>query len=314
MKITRRIATLAAAAAVVCAVPLATAQAYPERPVEIIVPFGPGGGADQMARMIGKLLEKELGVSFPVINSPGAVGAVGITKLQAAPADGHSLVVMTGEVVALAAQPKPKWTLKDVIPVAILMRQPSGLFVKADGPFKTWADVEAAAKAKPGALKVANNGFGSPDDIVVSFLAGKGVRMTTVPYAKPGERYSSLLGGHTDVLYEQAGDLRTFIESSQMRPVIFFGGQRMPQFQDVPASKELGLDIELDQIRMIAIRADTDPGKVKKLAAALERAAASPEFRDYNENQWAEVGFFIGGDAAVRFVRSQIELMQKYLR
>ncbi|HSO06298.1 MAG TPA: tripartite tricarboxylate transporter substrate binding protein [Pelomicrobium sp.] len=289
----------------------ASAENYPARPIEIVVPFGPGGGADQMARMLGKLLEADLGTSLPVINVPGGTGAVGLSKVMASPADGYQLVVMTGEVVGLAAHPKPKWTTKDIIPLAILMRQPSGLFVTEASRFKSWADLAAEAKAKPGTIKVAHNGFGSPDDIVVNFLASKGIKLTTVPYAKPGERYSSLLGGHSDVLYEQAGDLRTFIEGKQMRPLIFFGDKGMPQFPGIPASKDLGLDIQLDQIRMIGIRADTDPAKVKKLAEALQRAAKSPEFTAYLDQQWSEAGFFMSGDTAVKFVQDQIDLMKR---
>jgi tripartite-type tricarboxylate transporter receptor subunit TctC len=191
------------------------------------------------------------------------------------------------------------------------MRQPSGLFVTEASRFKTWADLEAEARAKPGTIKVAHNGFGSPDDIVVNFLAGKGIKMTTVPYAKPGERYSSLLGGHSDVLYEQAGDLRTFIEGKQMRPLIFFGDKGMPQFPGIPASNDLGLKVQLDQIRMLGIRADTDPAKVKRLADALAKAAKSPEFTAYIDNQWSEAGFFMSGDAAVKFVQDQIDLMKR---
>lgn len=290
---------------------IAAADTFPDRPIEIVVPFGPGGGADQMARTLAKLLEPDLGTSLPVVNVPGGTGAVGLSKVMAAPADGYTLVVMTGEVVGLAAHPKPKWSTKEIIPLAILMRQPSGLFVTEASRFKTWADLEAEARAKPGAIKVAHNGFGSPDDIVVNFLAGKGIKMTTVPYAKPGERYSSLLGGHSDVLYEQAGDLRTFIEGKQMRPLIFFGDKGMPQFPGIPASNDLGLKVQLDQIRMLGIRADTDPAKVKRLADALAKAAKSPEFTAYIDNQWSEAGFFMSGDAAVKFVQDQIDLMKR---
>ncbi|MFZ5557239.1 MAG: tripartite tricarboxylate transporter substrate binding protein [Pseudomonadota bacterium] len=306
------IGMLAAAALAAAAVPNAlAAEAYPARPIEIVVGFGPGGGADQMARMLAKLLEPKLGVALPVINVPGGTGAVGLSKVMASPADGYQLVVMTGEVVGLAAHPMPKWTTKEIIPLAILMRQPSGLFVTEASRFKTWADLEAEARAKPGTVKVAFNGFGSPDDIVLNYLAAKGIKMTAVPYAKPGERYSSLLGGHAEVLYEQAGDLRSFIEGKQMRPLIFFGDKSMPQFPGIPASKDLGLDIQLDQIRMIGIRTDTDPARIKKLADELAKAAKSPEFAAYIENQWSETGFFMSGDAAVKFVQNQIDLMKQ---
>lgn len=93
-------ATLAGAAAPATV----SAENYPERPIEIVVPFGPGGGADQMARMLGKLLEADLGTSLPVINVPGGTGAVGLSKVMASPADGYQLVVMSSEVAVKFVQ------------------------------------------------------------------------------------------------------------------------------------------------------------------------------------------------------------------
>lgn len=155
----------------------------------------------------------------------------------------------------------------------------------------------------PGTLLGADLGTSLP---VINVAGGTG--------AKSAERYSSLLGGHSDVLCEQAGDLRTFIEGKQMRPLVFFGDKGMPQFPGIPASKDLGLDIRLDQIRMIGIRADTDPAQVKRLADALAKAAKSPEFTACVDNQGSETGFFMSGDAAVNFVQDPIGLMKRSTR
>ena len=228
-------------------------EKYPQRPIEFIVPWGPGGGADQLARKLGKLLEADLKTSFPVINVAGATGNTGMTKLMSAPADGYSMAILIGDTAATLVSGGARWKLADIVPLAIAIRQPSGLFVKQDSRFKTWNDVVAEAKAKPGTLKVAILGFGSADEMTVNFLAGKGIKMIAVPYASPGERYTSILGGHADLLFEQAGDDHNFLDSKQMRPLIFFGEERPEEFPDVPSSREAGLEIYLPQFRSLVV-------------------------------------------------------------
>lgn len=286
-------------------------EKYPSRPIEILVTAGPGGGADQLARKAGKLLEEELKTSFPVINVPGGTGTAAMAKLLAAPADGYTMMVLTGETYALLATSTPKWRLGDTLPLAVMMKQPSGYFVAAGSRFKTWADLEKEARAKPNTLKVAIMGFGSPDEMTANYFADKGVKLISVPYAKPGERYTSILGGHADVLYEQAGDIKSFLDSKQIRPLIFFGSTRMSAFKDIPASKELGYDIPLPQIRAIIMKAGTDPQKVKVISNALAKVAVSPEFKAYNENQWADEDSYIPAEHAATFIGEYVENMKK---
>ena len=98
-----------------------------------------------------------------------------------------------------------------------MLQGPSFIFVPENSPFKTWADFEKAAKEKPGTLKVATLGFGSVDDFTLKYLEGQGIKVIQVPFSKPSERYVSILGGHADALYEQAGDVAQFLNGKQMR-------------------------------------------------------------------------------------------------
>lgn len=267
------------------------AEAYPSRPIEVIVPFGPGGGADQLARKVASLMEPTLKVSLPVVNAPGATGQTAFVKLFSQPADGYMIKVLTGDTYALFATGKTKLKKKDFQTLAIMIQQPSAFFVKQDSPYKTWADVEAAAKNK--ALKVATTGFDSPDDLTITYLNSRGVKLHTVPYAKPGERYTSILGNHCDLLYEQAGDVKTFIDTKQMRPIIFFAEKRFPVFPNVQTSKELGYDVTLPQFRAIIVKAGTDPKQLKILGDAVAKAASSKEFKAYLKEQLAEENSFV---------------------
>lgn len=264
----------------------AAEDAFPSRPIEIVVPFGPGGGADQLARKLAHLMEPILKVSMPVVNTPGATGQTAVVKLLSLPADGYQIQIFTGDTYAMFATGKTKLKRNDFQTVAIMIQQPSAFFVKQDSPWKTWADLEAAAKTKT--LKVATTGFDSPDDLTINYLMSKGLKFHTVPYAKPGERYTSILGGHCDVLYEQAGDVKSFIDTKQMRPILFFAEKKFAEFPTIAVSKEAGYDVSLPQFRAVIIKTGTDPKHLKIIADATAKAATSNDFKAYLKDQLAE--------------------------
>jgi len=283
---------------------------FPSRPIDVIVPWGPGGGADQLARLTAKLVEPELKTSLPVVNVPGATGATGMAKLLTDQADGYAMAVYIADTNALLAGPSPRWTVNDITPIAVMMQCPSFLFVAQNGRFKDWKQLEAEAKAKPKTLKVATLGFGSVDDMTLSVLAAKGFNVVEVPYSKPSERYVSVIGGHVDALYEQAGDTRQFIDNKQIRPVIIFAKNRLPAFPDVPTSVELGYDITLPQFRSYVVKAGTPPDRVKILSDVLAKCAATDEYKKFLQEQYADPQSFIPADRAGEFLKQQIADMK----
>lgn len=283
---------------------------YPSRPIDVIVPWGPGGGADQLARLTAKLIEPMMKTSFPVVNVPGATGATGMAKLLADQADGYAMAVYIADTNALLAGQAPRWTIDDIRPIAIMMQCPSFLFVAENGRFKDWAQFEKEARAKPKSLKVATLGFGSVDDMTLSYLESKGIQVVEVPYSKPSERYVSVIGGHVDALYEQAGDVRQFIANKQIKPVIIFARQRLPAFKDVPCSTELGYDITLPQFRSYVVKAGTPADRVKTMSDAMAKVAATDEYRKFLEEQYAAADSFVPADKAVAFLQAQIADMK----
>jgi len=298
-----------AALAAFAALNAAAQEKYPTRPIEYIVPWGPGGGADQVARKSSQLMEKDLKVSLPVINVPGATGQTGLNKMLTAPADGYTISIMTGDTFGLLTDASTKWNLDQLVPAAIMIKQPSAFFTSAPN-LQTWADVEREAKTRP--LKVAITGFGSPDDMHVNYFAGKGLKLVSVPFAKPAERYTAIMGGHADILYEQLGDVKTFLDGKQMRPVIVFADQRFPVFKDVPSSKELGYDIVINQFRAVMMRAGTDSARIKVISDALAKAAATDDYKAYLKDQYADADSFIPASGAMSFLKSELAKMQKF--
>ena len=306
----RRLFAVTAAAAASALLPsLVRAQdKYPSRPIELIVPWGAGGGADQLARRVGKLLEPDLKTSIPVINVAGATGNTGMTKLLSAAPDGYSTAILIGDTLSTIAG-SGRWKLADVVPLGVMIRQPTGLYVKTDSKYKTFDDL--LADARNNELKVAILGFGSADEILINQIVAKGAKLRMVPFAQPGERYSSILGGHADVLVEQAGDIRSFLDGKQMRPLVFFASAPAPGFASVPLAKDSGFPIVINQFRSIVVRAGTDPKQVATLSAALEKVARSPEFVKYLEDELAYADSFIPAAQAGAFLERELKSIEQ---
>jgi tripartite-type tricarboxylate transporter receptor subunit TctC len=191
------------------------------------------------------------------------------------------------------------------------MQQTSAFLVAEVGRFKTWADLEKAAMTER--LRVAITGFGSDDDVAVNFLAKKGLRLASVPMPKPGERYASILGGHTEVLYEQIGDVRSFVDGKQMKPIVFFSDKRDAGFPDVPTATEVGYKVSLPQFRSIIVRSGTDAGIVKKLAEALADAIGDPEYVAFLKDEYADPDSFVPAVGAGSFLDNLLKATKQLI-
>jgi putative tricarboxylic transport membrane protein len=309
---TTRRSLLIAGSAFALAPRLAFAQQYPSRPVEFIVPWGPGGGADQLARRVSKLIEPELKVSVPVLNIPGATGNTGMAKLLSAAPDGHSIALFIGDTLGTLAGGKGRYKLSDLTPLGVMIRQPTGLFVKMDSKWKTFDDLLADSKKTD--IKAGITGFGSPDEMHVNkFNEQHGAKFRPVPFAQPGERYASILGGHADVLVEQAGDVRSFLDGKQMRPILFFAEKPQVGYESVPLASKYGVSFAISQFRSIVMRAGTDPAQVKAMSAALDKVARSDDFRKYLFDELAFADSYIPADKAGAFIAEQLALIEANL-
>ena len=215
--------------------PVAAEDKYPSRPIEFVVPWGPGGGADQLARLTGKLLEPVVGTSLPVINVPAPRAAPAwpsccrrrrtATRWRStSPTATHCWRERTHAGSRKTSSPSP----------SCCRGHPSFSCRKIarsrPGPIS-----RRPQRKNPGTLKVATLGFAASTTSRSSISRAQGIKVIQVPFSKPSERYVSILGGHADALYEQAGDVAQFLNGKQMRPLILFGKERHPAFKDIPA-------------------------------------------------------------------------------
>jgi len=301
-------------AILIVSTPLWAQEKYPDRPIDFICTWGVGGGADQMARTIGRVAEKVLGVAVPVSNIPGASGNTGLANLVAAKADGYAVAVYIADTLATISAGTSRYQVADLDWIVRTQVAPSFLFVKADGPYKTIQDLLNYAKENPGKVRVGTTGLNTVDDITLRYFGSKGYKMITLPVPQPGERYASALGGHSEAVYEQAGDIKQYLDSKQLRPIIIFAHKRHPAFPDVPCSVELGYELTLPQFRSIVAKAGTPPDRVKILAEAFRKAMETPEWKKFADDQYLDPESYMGPDKLKAWVGSEMETMRNFMK
>jgi tripartite-type tricarboxylate transporter receptor subunit TctC len=253
-------------------------------------------------------------VAVPVSNVPGASGNTGMAQLLASKPDGYTLATYIQDTLMTIPMGLARYTVNDFEWITRTQVADSFLFVKADSPLRTIQELLRHAQQNPGALRVGATGFGTVDDVTVRFLATKGYKMTTVPYPKPGERYAAVLGGHAEVLYEQAGDVLQYLKAGQLRPLVIFAEQRHPAFADVPSSKELGLDITLPQFRGIVAKKGTPPERVQALADAFKKAMDTPQWKKFAEEWYFRPDSYMGPAEFGQWVAGEVQTLDRLVR
>lgn len=287
----------------------APARAFPDRPVNMIVPWGVGGGADRVGRIFAGLMSAKLGVSVPVINVTGAASQVGLNKALTEPADGYTVVEITSDSYILFAAANPRFKVSDFAALAVVDQQPSGFFVRQDSPFKTWDDVLQAARTRT--VTVAGSGFGTQSDVTVNYFDKvQGLKFVSVPFDDPGLRWNSLLGGHTDLLYAQFGDLIAHLQSKQLRPILAFAGKRVEGYPEIPTVKELDYRIDITHFRAFAVRSGTEAPRHEALADAMNAASQSPDYKKMLADEAAVPDSYVSGPAAQAYVQKWVTDLQ----
>jgi tripartite-type tricarboxylate transporter receptor subunit TctC len=313
----RTIATLAVSTLLAGIGAGAGAQAqerFPSRPIDFICTWGTGGGADAMARQIGSLAQPTLGVALPVSNVPGAAGNTGLAQILNGKPDGYTIATYIQDTLMTIPMGLARHKVEDLEWITRTQIADSFLFVKSDSPFKTIHELLKHAQANPGKLRVAATGFGTVDDVSVRFLEKKGYKMTTVPYPKPGERYAAALGGHAEVLYEQAGDVLQYLKAGQLKPLIIFAEKRHPAFADVPTSKELGIDLTLPQFRGIVARKGTPADRIQTLGEAFHKAMDTPHWKKFAEEWYFAPDSYMGPDRFGKWVAGEVDTLDRLVK
>jgi tripartite-type tricarboxylate transporter receptor subunit TctC len=286
----RRTVTALAAAALAASgavAPAAAQTAYPERPIELIVPWGAGGGTDAVGRIFASLLEGELGQPVNVVNRTGGSGVVGHSAIANAEPDGYTLGVMTVEIAMMHHQGLTPLTYQDYTVLALVNADPGGVMVSADSDYQTLDDLLAAIKEQPaGTFKASGTGQGGIWHLgLAGWLLSEDVDPTKVAWvpsqgAAPG--LADMVAGGVDIVTSSLAEGRALIEAGRVRPLAHMGEQRSQIFPDVPTLQEAtGSDWTVAAWRAL-VGPDGLPDDVKqKLVSAIEAAYNSAEYQDF---------------------------------
>lgn len=283
-----RVLRRAAVAALVlaCALPFARAQGgYPNKPVRIIVPQPPGGGFDNVGRLLADRLAKVTGQAFVVENRTGSGTLVGTDAAAKAPADGYTLLV--GSVSNLALNPGlyarlPYDSLKDFEPVGLLVSYSYTLVGRKDLPFKSLPEVLTYAKANPGRLNYASAGNGSGQHVLAAALWHLAkVDVAHVPYRGAQPAYQDLLGGRVDLFFDLSPTARVQVDAGNAKALAVSGNARNAMHPQVPTVLESGaVPLELESWFGLFAPAKTPPEVLRKLRGDFAKVAAMPDVQE----------------------------------
>jgi tripartite-type tricarboxylate transporter receptor subunit TctC len=307
----------AAFAGISMAVSMAMAQTgYPDHPVKIIVPIGPGGSYDLVGRLLADGLSKRTGQAFFVENRPGAGTVVGTQAAAQSEPDGYTLMVggLSNMAFNSALYSKLSYDpLKDFVPVALVYRFGYVMVARKDLPQTKLSDIVAAARAKPGSISVATAGVGTGQQLVAAaFMKAADVRLLEVPYKGSPPAFTDLLAGRVDLFFDSIAAGLPYIQSGQARGIAVLSSKRSALAPDVPTMSEAGVTgLDVDSWLGIFAPANTPPQIITKLRADIR--ALLPELKERFETSGGEA-WELPGDKLDGFVASEHAHWTKVIR
>ena len=259
-------------------------EAYPTKPISLVVPFPPGGVADIVARPTADAMSRYLKQPVVIENKPGAGGGIGMGVVAKAKPDGYTLLLALSSISILPEADKvtgrsPMYQLDQFVPIARLTADPTVLVVRADSPWKTLQDFVADAKKRPGAITYASSGnYGTMHMPMEMFAASAGIKLLHVPYTGGGPAVVALLGGNVDAISSGPSTVIQHVKAGKLRVLASWGDSRLASLPDVPTLSEAGFDAVFFQWSALFAPAGTPAPVIAKLREAARAVVADPNF------------------------------------
>lgn len=274
-------------ATLLAALTVGAAQAqYPQRPIQLIVPWGAGGGTDATARIIAALMEKDLKQPINVVNRTGGSGVVGHDAIAKASADGYTIGMITVEITMMHHVGLTALKHGDYTPIGLVNADPAGIHVRVDSPYKNTKDLIAAIKANPGKMKASGTGQGGIWHLAIAgLLKDQGVDPGALPWvpsngAAPG--LQDMVAGGVEVVPCSIPEARAMIDAGKVRALSIMDANPPALYPNVPTlHKELGSNWAMAAWRVIAAPKGIPPEAQKTLGAALKKVYDSKEYKDF---------------------------------
>ena len=297
---------------------IAAAQAFPTKPVTIIIGFPPGGPLDAHARLLADELGKRLGTQIIIDYKAGAGGTVGADFVAKSPADGYTLLMAnTGTMVinpAIYAK-IPYQTLRDFVPVARTAQQPLALVVNPAVPANSVAEFVKLAKSKPGQLNYGSAGNGGISHLVPEmFKAATGTHIVHIPYRGSAPAFTDLMAGQVQIMAESIPQAAQYVKAGKLRALAVTSRQRNPALPDTPTLIEAGLkDFEVVGFYGVLAPAGTPKAVVERLSAAFKATLESADIRQKMVSQGADPAF-LDHEAFAKFLGTEMPRWAKAVK
>jgi len=291
-RLPRAIPLALACAALLIAGSPAHADAWPSKPVRMVVSYPPGGTVDAVARVIAPRLSARLGQSVVIDNRGGAGGAIGGDLVAKSAPDGYTVMLdASNHAQNPALRKMPFDTLRDLAPVSLLVKVPNVLVVNPSAPIKSVPDLIAQAKAKPGGINYASSGNGSAQHLAGELFASMaGVQITHVAYKGGGPALTDVMSGHVPVFFASLASSLPFIQGGKLRALAVTGKARSPALPQLPTVSEAGLPgYEVYEWNAVFVPAGTPATVVERLSKEVAATLREPEVRTRLEALGAEV-------------------------
>ena len=294
----------------------ALAQAWPTRPIRMLVTYPAGGGADLMARLVAPHMSEVLGQPVVVENKGGASGQIAADLVAKSNPDGYTIML---DASSYAVNPSlygklPYDGINAFTPIGVVALFPNVLVVTPSFPAKSVAELIAAARAKPGAISFASSGNGSAQHLAGELFRQKaGIEMVHVPYKGGGPALNDVIGGQVPVFFGNMASTLPHVKSGRLRALAVTGAQRSPALPDAPAINESLPGYEVYEWNSIFVPAGTPAPIVAKLASAVAHALQAPDVKERVAALGGEIPGY-GPAEADRFVRAQAKLWGQVVR
>lgn len=294
------------------AVPLVAAQAdhYPHKPIRVIVPFGPGSGADIHGRFYADLLARALNATVYVENKPGANGSIGMQALKAAPADGHSIAVVSPSLVVAPIMMKSAgYQVDDFRPIAGIAKGPIGFFVRADSRH-TSLNVMLADASKQG-RSIPIGTYAGSYQIGAAWLSMlSGAKLAHIPYRGASQTVTDLLGGNLELMSADFNAMSSLVREGKLRTLAVAADRRLPELPQIPTVSETYAGYENYIWIGLVVRADTAAPIMDRLSRALQTVMASKESQEQLARlNWQPMGLDAAG--MQRFIAQESRRYQR---
>jgi tripartite-type tricarboxylate transporter receptor subunit TctC len=299
-----------------CALPIAAAaQQYPNKPIRMIVPLAAASAVDNAARIVTTKMAANMGQPIVIENQPGAAGQIGADRVAKAAPDGYTLGGFNDSIMTMLPNmgtALPWDILRDFEPVSLVATIEWGLVANNDSPYRSAADLIAAARARPGEINFGSGGNGSPQHIAMAlFASSAGIRLTHVPYKGASQAALGVAGGDVPVAFQGLATVAALARGGKLRLVGVTTPAVLPQFPGVPTVSESGLPgFQFNSWFTVMAPAGTPKEIVARLHAEIVKALADPEVRDKLRDQ----GLTVRGTSPEELAAATREQLARYAR